>query len=104
MVSDKIGLQLHDKFTRGLVLSAAEKQTLEAWYAQKDATERNGVTRASAESLTDSALQQVIAEAHKRLVYLTERLQTIEEENEQIGLENKRLREKLETALLRQTA
>ena len=103
MVSDKIGLQLHDKFTRGLALSENEKQTLESWYTQKDLAERTQILKTTAEHVGENTLQQAIAEAHQRLVYLTERLQTTELENEQISLENRHLREKLEKAIALQT-
>ncbi len=103
MVSDKIGFKLHDKFTRGLVLSDTEKQMLESWYAQKDTIERTQILKKTAGYAAENTLQ-AIAEAHKKLAYLTEGLQIIESENEQIGLENKRLRESLEKAIARQTA
>jgi hypothetical protein len=39
MVSDEIGMQLHDRETIGEPLTAQEKAQLEAWYAQKDVAE-----------------------------------------------------------------
>ena len=37
--SDKIGLQLHDRATRGNVLNAAEQTQLQLWYAAQDEEE-----------------------------------------------------------------
>jgi hypothetical protein len=39
MVSDEIGMQLHERETIGEPLTAQEKAQLEAWYAQKDVAE-----------------------------------------------------------------
>jgi hypothetical protein len=39
MLSDELGMQLHDRETTGEPLTAQEKAQLEAWYAQKDAVE-----------------------------------------------------------------
>jgi hypothetical protein len=39
MVSDEIGMQLHDRETIGEPLTAQEKAQLEAWYTQKDVAE-----------------------------------------------------------------
>jgi ABC-type transport system involved in cytochrome c biogenesis ATPase subunit len=41
MVSDELGMQLHDRETIGEQLTAQEKAQLDAWYAQKDATEKS---------------------------------------------------------------
>jgi len=39
MVSDEIGKQLHNRATRGEVLSAEEQAHLEEWYATQDRAE-----------------------------------------------------------------
>jgi hypothetical protein len=39
MISDELGMQLHDRETTGELLTAQEKAQLEAWYAQKDTAE-----------------------------------------------------------------
>jgi GH24 family phage-related lysozyme (muramidase) len=39
MLSDELGMQLHDRETIGEPLTTQEKAQLEAWYAQKDAAE-----------------------------------------------------------------
>ena len=97
MVSDKIGLKLHDRFTRGLALSDSEKQTLESWYVQKDSAEQIQILETCDRHSVEKTLRQSIAEAHKQPAYLTERLQMVEEKNE-------RLREKLEAAIALQMA
>ena len=40
MGADNDGAQLHDKATRGVTLSAAEQERLDAWYADQDAAEQ----------------------------------------------------------------
>jgi hypothetical protein len=40
MITDKIGLQLHDMSTTGKPLTPKQKEQLENWYAQQDRTER----------------------------------------------------------------
>ena len=104
MVSDKIGLKLHDKFTRGHVLTQAEKQKLESWYAQKDSSENEQILKTASGYSTVNSLQNAIDETHRQVASLTSRLQTVEQENRNIALENKRLREKLEKQIARQTA
>jgi hypothetical protein len=99
MISDKIGLKLHDKFTRGQAMSDAEIRTLESWYAQKDMAEQRQILKQHLVPPAENALQEAIEETYQRLSSLTERLQATERENEQIRLENKRLRQKLENAL-----
>lgn len=39
MVSDEIGMKLHDRATTGEALSPAEQAQLKAWYAAKDQAE-----------------------------------------------------------------
>jgi hypothetical protein len=39
MLSDELGIQLHDRETTGESLTTQEKEQLEAWYVQQDAAE-----------------------------------------------------------------
>jgi hypothetical protein len=41
MLSDELGMQLHDRETTGELLTAQEKAELEDWYAQKDSAEKS---------------------------------------------------------------
>ena len=39
MISDELGVKLHDQATRGLPLSVEEQAQLQAWYDEKDREE-----------------------------------------------------------------
>lgn len=47
MSTEELAKQLHDKATRGNMLSAAEQAQLEAWYAQQDQEEKAILERAT---------------------------------------------------------
>lgn len=94
MVSNETGKQLHDRATRGEVLSDEEQVQLKSWYATQDLAEANelGLTE-MAEKLT--ALQAQIDAALAQLATATGRIQEIAEENEALRHENAVLRRQL---------
>jgi len=47
MSTDELVKQLHDKATRGIVLSTIEQAQLDAWYAQQDQEEGALLTQTS---------------------------------------------------------
>jgi hypothetical protein len=85
MNSDDVARQLHDQATRGAVLSAAEQERLEAWYAQQDQAE--GTLLAGAPSPTLAVLQAQVNDALAQLVTLTQHLQTLAAENNNLRCE-----------------
>ncbi len=101
MISDKIGIQLHDKATKGEPLTDKEKAQLEAWYAQQDSTESYP---AKASDNTVGALRLQIESALSLVMKITQRIQQVAAENEAIRLENQSIKLQLAQSLGRQTA
>jgi hypothetical protein len=86
MSLDELAQQLHDKATRGLVLSAEEQARLEAWYTEQDQQERMllGPTGSSQRLATlhthvDTALAQLLTVTH-RIQELTVHNETLRRE------------------------
>jgi hypothetical protein len=101
MISDKIGIQLHDKATKGEPLTDKEKAQLVAWYAQQDSTESYPVQTADN---AVGALRLQIESALSQLMKITQRIQQVAAENEAIRLENQSIKLQLAQSLGRQTA
>jgi hypothetical protein len=81
MPSDDVAKQLHDRATRGEVLSGEERPLLEAWYAQQDQQESATLAQASP-AQTLAALQAQVDSAVAQLVLVTERIQKLTADNE----------------------
>ena len=64
MISDEIGKQLHDRATRGEVLTAEEQSQLSKWYAAQDQIE-NDLLNASNPVASTSELQKRIDPSKK---------------------------------------
>jgi hypothetical protein len=89
MLSDELGMQLHDRETTGEPLTIQEKSQLEAWYAQQDAAEMI-MLKANQMPLPNLVfMQDQIDTAISQLTVSVQRL-------EQITQENKSLREEIE--------
>lgn len=101
MISNKIGLQLHDKATTGEALTDKEKVQLEAWYAQQDSTESYPVRVADN---AVGALRLQIESALTQMMEITQRIQQVAAENEAIRLENQFIKLQLAQLLGRRTA
>lgn len=86
------GQELHDRLTRGATLSADERTTLEAWYAEQD-REEMAILAASAPLEELARLRQQVEEA------LTA-LRSVEAENDALAAENARIQ--AENAALQQ--
>jgi hypothetical protein len=81
MLSDELGMQLHDRETIGEPLTAQEKAQLEAWYAQKDTAEKS-MLEATHVPLPDLVvLQDQVDIAIEQLTTGVQRLQQITQEN-----------------------
>jgi hypothetical protein len=89
MLSDKLGMQLHDRETTGEPLTTQEKSQLEAWYAQQDAAETAMLKAAQMPLPNLVFMQDRIDAAISQLGVGVQRL-------EQITHENKSLREEIE--------
>lgn len=79
-------LQLHDRMTRGEMLTAEEQAALTAWYAQQDDAESTLLAAAPVASL--ATLQAQVDTALARMQSVTQRIQTLAEENEALRREN----------------
>jgi hypothetical protein len=84
MLSDELGMQLHDRETIGEPLTTQEKAQLEAWYAQKDAAEA-AMLKASQVPLPNLVvLQDRVDTAISQLTFSVQQLQQISQENKSL--------------------
>jgi hypothetical protein len=81
MSTSDVVKQLHDKATRGIMLSTSEQAQLDAWYTQQDHEEGVLLTQTSPpqelvvlQAQVDSAIAQMLA--------VTQRAQELEKHNE----------------------
>lgn len=74
MIDQQLGLQLHDRSTRGLALSKAESTQLEQWYAEQDALEARelGLEQVSSSS---TSIQAQIEATLQQIAALTQQIQ-----------------------------
>ena len=95
MVSDELGMQLHDRETIGEPLTAQEKVQLEAWYAQKDAAEKSMIeaTQVSLPNLV--VLQDKIDRTIEQLTAGVQRLHQITQENKSLQKEIAEIKQQL---------
>ncbi len=85
MVSTELGLQLHDRATRGQVLTAEEQVQLDRWYQQQDAAEAE-LLEVSQPRLLNLELQQV-DQAVSHLASVVQQIQQTTAENRAIKQE-----------------
>ncbi|MBE9031745.1 hypothetical protein IQ266_18590 [filamentous cyanobacterium LEGE 11480] len=96
MVSDEIGMKLHDRSTIGESLTPTEQTELEAWYAEQDQAEAT-MFIPSDQSLPDIAtLQQQIDQTLAQLATNVQKLQQITQENIHLSQENASLKQQLD--------
>jgi chromosome segregation ATPase len=96
VVLNELGMQLHDRFTRGQVLSAEEQEQLERWYQQQDAEEDKQLIPASPTAKISDLRSQV----DLTLTQLTTSIQQIRQvtsENEELRREISTLQQQLNT-------
>lgn len=94
MSHDALAQQLHDKVTRGGVLSAAEQAQLDRWYAQQDQEE----TTALASTQTPQSLSEVQTQIEATVAQLqtvTQRIQVLIADNEAVRREIAALHDQL---------
>lgn len=103
MLADKKGKELHDKATKGELLSLEEKEQLESWYAAQDKMEAEAIGLLEEGNLSDG-LQAQIESALSQLVKLTNRIQGIAAENKILRTENAALLRQLAQRFGQQTA
>ena len=94
MTPDQVGMKLHDRSTRGEVLTLAEQEQLEEWYTLQDAQERY-VLQAE-ESVSDlSQLRLQVDAALAQITALSQRIQTVTSENDALRREIVALQQQL---------
>ena len=92
MVSDDLGRQLHDRATRGELLSAEEQPLLKNWYALQDSAESDAL---NLNKDTLATLQTQVEEALTQLTIVTKRIQEVASENKALKREIVELRRQL---------
>jgi hypothetical protein len=103
MSLDELAQQLHDKATRGLVLSAEEQARLEAWYAEQDQQER-AVLGPTGSSQRLAVLHTQVETVLAQLLTVTQRIQELTVDNETLRREIAVLQRQLPLASTREPA
>ena len=114
MITDELGKQLHDKYTRGIPLSSDEQEQLENWYEYHDNLEQ--VVFDTALHTKMKEYQQTIADQGQKklwdqieasfihLAKMTKRIQEIAAENDILRQEVSRLRAQVGLLPIQQAA
>lgn len=93
-MSDETGKQLHDRASRGEILTTAEQAQLTAWYAAQDAAEADLLHQPAVETDLET-LQRQVDTASAQLTAVTGRIQQVTAENNTLRQEIMRLRQQL---------
>jgi hypothetical protein len=103
MSTDDLGQELHDKATRGGVLSADEQTLLDKWYALHDQQESAALAGTGP---TDAlaALQAQVTAAVAQLSTVSQRIQVLSGENDALRQEVAALQRQLALRTTAQTA
>lgn len=91
MIDRQLGIELHQKQFKGEALTEQEKIQLQAWYAQKDATETKPLKVTVPEKGIIEQLRQQINDVLNQLAKLTQNIQVVAAENDKIRKENAQL-------------
>ena len=103
MVTNERGQALHDKATRDLSLSSAEKADLEAWYAEMDAAESK-LLNISDTSEALAYMREQVRQMNGRMMAAVRSVVELSEQNEQLRQEIAVLEQRLSQKLERQAA
>lgn len=103
MISNDLAKQLHDRATRGALLSAEERAQLENWYALQDDAENKALGLMDPEKKLEPLQAQVEA-ALAQLMTVARRIQEVASENESLRREITALRRQLAHLLTLQPA
>jgi hypothetical protein len=94
MNTDDLVRELHDKATRGVLLSVEEQSQLEHWYALQDQAESDALAQVSPPP-AKAVLRTQVDAAVAQLAAVTHRIQAAAAENEAVRRENDALRQRL---------
>ncbi len=86
-IPDELGFVLHDRSTIGEVLTAEEERQLEAWYGTRDEAEAVWLNPVSATRPDLASLQSQVDVALGELTVVTQRIQQVSSENQEIRRE-----------------
>lgn len=89
------GRVLHDRVTRGELLSEAELRQLEAWYAGQDAIEAALLGSKTESAFNLAPLESQISDTLEKIADLTHRIQQVSAENDRLRRENNALKSEL---------
>jgi hypothetical protein len=103
MSCDERAQQVHDKATRGGVLSAEEQAQLDAWYAEQDRQE-GAVLGPTGASPRLAMLHTQVEMALAQLLTVTQRIQALTAHNEALRREIAVLQRQLPLAATRESA
>jgi 5-methylcytosine-specific restriction endonuclease McrBC GTP-binding regulatory subunit McrB len=95
MLSDELGMQLHDRETIGESLTAQEKEQLEAWYTQKDVAEKSMLEAIQMPLPNLIALQDRVDITIEQLTDGVQRLHQITQENKSLRKEIAEIKQQL---------
>ncbi len=84
MISDEMGRELHNRSTVGEQLTKEEKQHLDTWYAKLDAIESNLLGENADSQITSAKLATQIEASLNQLTFVTQRIQQISSENDDL--------------------
>ena len=94
--------ELHDRATRGLALTAAEQIQLDNWYAEQDEAEhRRFASAATTQNI--AGLQAQIKAGLAQVVLVTQQIQDLMHQNEELQGEVTSLKNQLTQRLTAQT-
>ncbi|MBR8840545.1 MAG: hypothetical protein DSM106950_42845 [Stigonema ocellatum SAG 48.90 = DSM 106950] len=95
MISDEMGRELHNRSTLGEQLTNLEKEQLDAWYAKLDAIESKLLGDNADSQINLPKLQTQIEASLNQLTFVTQRIQQISSENDDLRQEIRVLRQQL---------
>jgi predicted nucleic acid-binding Zn-ribbon protein len=95
-ISNELGLQLHDRWTKAEVLTAEEHAQLQEWYQQQDAEEARDLSPFST-TVETAGLQVQVDMALTQLTTVIQQVQQVTSENEDLRREISALQQQLST-------
>ncbi len=95
MISDEMGRQLHNRSTLGKQITNLEKEQLDAWYAKLDAIENKLLSENADSQISSAKMPDQIEACLNQLTFVTQRIQQISSENDDLRQEISALRQQL---------
>lgn len=99
MISDEMGRQLHNRSALGEPLTNSEKEQLDAWYAKLDAIESKLLSKNTDSQIDITTLQNQLEASLSQLTFVTQRIQQISKENDDLRQEISLLKQQLAVRL-----